>query len=67
MAEADLEKDGLKRGKLLGQATKLLLDDMAVAPVCYQYVRPLVKPYVSNWMNTARGVNRTRYLDVNRK
>jgi hypothetical protein len=40
---------------------------MAVAPVCYQYVRPLVKPYVSNWMNTARGVNRTRYLDVNRK
>jgi oligopeptide transport system substrate-binding protein len=67
MAEADLEKDGVKRGKLLGQATKLLLDDMAVAPVCYQYVRPLVKPYVSNWMNTARGVNRTRYLDVNRK
>jgi oligopeptide transport system substrate-binding protein len=66
MAESDLEKDGVKRGKLLGQATKLLLDDMALAPVCFQYVRPLVKPYVSNWMNTARGVNRTRYLDVKR-
>jgi ABC-type oligopeptide transport system substrate-binding subunit len=67
MAAANLEKDAVKRGKLLGQATQLLLNDVAVAPVCYQYIRPLVKPYVANWENTVRGVNRTRFLDVTRK
>jgi oligopeptide transport system substrate-binding protein len=67
MADADLEKDVTKRGKLLGQAAQLLLNDAAVAPCCFQYIRPLVKPYVSNWMHTARGVNRTRFLDVVRK
>ena len=67
MAQADNEKDVVARGKLLGQATQLLLNDVAIAPACYQYVRPLVKPYVLNWMNTARGVNRTRFMDVVRK
>jgi oligopeptide transport system substrate-binding protein len=67
MAQADNEKDVVARGKLLGQATQLLLNDVAIAPACYQYVRPLVKPYVLNWVNTARGVNRTRFMDVVRK
>jgi oligopeptide transport system substrate-binding protein len=67
MAQATQEKDGVKRGKLLGQATQLLLNDAAAVPCCYQYIRPLVKPYVLNWKNSVRGVNRTRYLDVNRK
>ena len=67
MAQAEAEKDGVARGKLLGQATAMLLNDVAVAPYAFQYVRPLVKLYISNWVNTARGVNRTRFLDVNRK
>ncbi|MEQ1755043.1 MAG: peptide ABC transporter substrate-binding protein [Micropepsaceae bacterium] len=67
MGQADLEKDVVVRGKLLGQAASLLLNDVAVAPCCFQYIRPAVKPYVLNWMNTARGVNRTRFLDVVRK
>lgn len=67
MEQADLEKDVVIRGKLLGQAAQLLLSDAAIAPCCFQYIRPLVKPYVANWMHTARGVNRTRFLDVTRK
>lgn len=67
MAQADAEKDVVVRGKLLGQAEQVLLNDVAIAPSSFQFIRPLVKPYVANWMHTARGVNRTRFLDVTRK
>ncbi len=64
MAKAENEKDLVTRGNLLGQAAGLLIKDVAVAPSCFQFIRPLVKPYVLNWEHTPRGVNRTRWLDV---
>jgi oligopeptide transport system substrate-binding protein len=67
MRQAQNEKDAVARGKLLGQAAGLLIGDVAVAPTCFQYIRPLVKPYVLNWQNTVRGVNRTRWLDIDDK
>jgi oligopeptide transport system substrate-binding protein len=67
MRQAQNEKDAVARGKLLGQAAGLLIGDVAVAPTCFQYIRPLVKPYVLNWQNTVRGVNRTRWLDIGDK
>jgi oligopeptide transport system substrate-binding protein len=67
MKRAQNEKDAAARGKLLGQAAGLLINDVAVAPTCFQYIRPLVKPYVLNWQNTVRGVNRTRWLDIGDK
>ncbi|MBL9097976.1 MAG: peptide ABC transporter substrate-binding protein [Alphaproteobacteria bacterium] len=67
MHRSDNEKDAVARGKLLGQAAGLLLNDVAVAPTFYQFIRPLVKPYVLNWEHTPRGVNRTRWLDIGDK
>ncbi|MEQ1864503.1 MAG: peptide ABC transporter substrate-binding protein [Micropepsaceae bacterium] len=64
MRKAENEKDAVARGKFLGQAAGLLINDVAVAPAFFQYVRPLVKSYVLNWKNTPRGVNRTRWLDI---
>jgi oligopeptide transport system substrate-binding protein len=67
MRQADNEKDAAVRGKLLGQAAGLLIGDVAIAPNAFQYIRPLIKPYVLNWENTMRGVNRTRWLDIGDK
>lgn len=64
MAKADREPDAVARGKYLGQASQLLLNDVAIIPAFFQYVRPLVKPYVLNWTNNPRGANRTRWLDI---
>ena len=67
MRQSDNEKDAVQRGKLLGQAAGLLIGDVAIAPNSFQYIRPLIKPYVLNWENTLRGVNRTRWLDIGDK
>ncbi len=67
MHAAEAEPDAVARGKVLGQASQLLLNDVAVVPTFFQYVRPLVKSYVLNWTNNPRGVNRTRWLDIGDK
>jgi hypothetical protein len=41
-----------------------LLNDVAVIPGFFQFVRPMVKSYVLNWSNNPRGTNRTRWLDI---
>ena len=64
MRKAENEKDAVVRGKFLGQAAGVLLNDVAVGPTFFQFVRPLVKSYVLNWKHTPRGVNRTRWLDI---
>lgn len=64
MEKAEREPDAVVRGKLLGQASQLVLNDVAVIPAFFQYVRPLVKSYVLNWSNNPRGTNRTRWLDI---
>jgi hypothetical protein len=48
----------------LGEAAGVLINDVAVAPSFFQFIRPLVKPHVLNWHETARGVNRSRWLDI---
>ncbi|NOT40489.1 MAG: peptide ABC transporter substrate-binding protein [Alphaproteobacteria bacterium] len=67
MAQAENEKDAVARGKLLGQAAGMLINDVAVAPSFFQFIRPLVKSRVRNWEETSRGVNRTRWLDITDK
>jgi oligopeptide transport system substrate-binding protein len=67
LRQGDNEKDVAVRGQLLGKAAGLLIGDVAIAPNSFQYVRPLIKPYVLNWENTLRGVNRTRWLDIGDK
>ena len=63
MAKAGHEPDAVTRGKYLGQASQLLLNDVAVIPGFFQFVRPMVKSYVLNWANNPRGTNRTRFAN----
>ena len=64
MRKADNEPDGTKRAKLLGDAHALLMRDLPAAPVFFPYERPLVKPYVLGFVENARDVYRTRWMDI---
>ena len=67
MAQADAEKDIVARGKILGQASAVLLNDIPVAPMFYPYLRPIVRSNVLGWVNNPRDINRTRWLDIETK
>jgi oligopeptide transport system substrate-binding protein len=67
MQQAAAEPDAVARGKMLGQASQLVMNDVAIVPTFFQFVRPLVKSYVLNWKNNPRGTNRTRWLDIGDK
>ena len=64
LSDADVENDGAARAKLLGEAHARLLADLPAVPNFFPYTRHLVKPYVLNWVDNARDVNRTRWLDI---
>jgi oligopeptide transport system substrate-binding protein len=66
MLQAEGEKDASVRAKILGQASAVLMNDVAISPMFYPFVRPLVKSSVSNWINNPRDINRTRWLDIER-
>ncbi len=61
---ADIEKDVVERGKILGEADARLLADLPAMPQFFPYTRHLVKSYVLNWIDNPRDVNRTRWLDI---
>jgi oligopeptide transport system substrate-binding protein len=67
MDRADTEPDGVKRGQLLGQAHALMMRDLPVAPVFHPFERTLVKPYVLNFVENARVVFRSRWMDLGEK
>jgi oligopeptide transport system substrate-binding protein len=64
MLRADAEPDGKARAKLLGQAHAILMKDLPAAPIFNQLDRPLVKPYVLNFVENQRRVFRTRWMDI---
>ncbi|MBP6011221.1 MAG: peptide ABC transporter substrate-binding protein [Alphaproteobacteria bacterium] len=67
MDKADAEPDGAKRAKLLGDAHALLMRDLPAAPVFYPFERPLVKSHVLGFVENARNVYRTRWMDIGDK
>lgn len=67
MKRADAEPNGDVRAKLLGEANGLLMRDLPAAPVFHQFDRPLVKPYVLNFVENARQIFRSRWLDIGDK
>jgi oligopeptide transport system substrate-binding protein len=67
MAQADAEKDVARRGRLLGQASGVIMNDVPFAPNFYPYLRPLVRSTVLNWVNNPRDIYRTRWLDIETK
>jgi oligopeptide transport system substrate-binding protein len=67
MKRADAESNGEARAKLLGQANAMLMADLPAAPVFNAYERPLVKPYVLNFVENPRQIFRTRWMDIGDK
>jgi oligopeptide transport system substrate-binding protein len=67
MAQAEAEKDAVARGRILGQASATIMNDVPLAPQFFPYLRPLVKSNVINWVNNPRDVYRTRWLDIETK
>ena len=65
--QADSEPDVQVRAKLLGQANAVLLADLPSVPLMFPFQRHLVKNHVLNWSENARDVNRTRWLDLDKK
>jgi oligopeptide transport system substrate-binding protein len=64
LKSSDAEKDLSARGRILGQATAVILRDLPAVPQFFPYHRPMVKSYVLNWIDNARQTNRTRWLDI---
>jgi len=46
MIQAQAEKDAVVRGKILGRASAVIMNDVPFAPLFYPYLRPLVKSKV---------------------
>ena len=67
MAQAENEKDAAARGKVLDQASAVIMNDIPFAPLYYPYLRPLVRSSVLGWVNNPRDINRTRWLDIETK
>lgn len=67
MKAADKEPDAVKRGKMLGDAQAVLLNEVAIAPLFYLYERTLVKPHVLNYVENPKAVARTRWMSLGRR
>lgn len=65
--QSDQTRDPAQRGLLLQRAEQISLDDVAYAPVFHNTQRMLISPEVKGWVNNDMGINRSRYLSLDRK
>lgn len=61
---AQREIDIAKRGALLAQAERIVLNDHAVMPMFFWVSPGLVRPYVKGWRNNALDKHRTRWIHI---
>ncbi len=64
LAAANALNDPAKRFAQLSEAEAVMLADQPVIPVFFYVRRFLVKPYVKGFTENARGLNLSRWLDV---
>jgi oligopeptide transport system substrate-binding protein len=64
--QAAAERDLLKRGELLAQAEQTMLDDYPLVFIRFQTQPAIVQPYVKGWIPSAKQINRTRWLAIER-
>jgi oligopeptide transport system substrate-binding protein len=64
--QSDRTADLVRRGILLQEAEQITLDDVAYAPVFHNTLRMLISPEVKGWINNNLGINRSRYLSLDR-
>jgi oligopeptide transport system substrate-binding protein len=65
--QSDQTRDPVQRGFLLQRAEQISLDDVAYAPVFHNTQRMLISPEVKGWVNNNMGINRSRYLSLDRQ
>jgi oligopeptide transport system substrate-binding protein len=64
--QSDRARDPSVRATLLQQAEQVSLDDVAYAPMYFATSRMLISSEVQNWVSNNMGINRSRYLSVDR-
>ncbi|HEY1631844.1 MAG TPA: peptide ABC transporter substrate-binding protein [Rhizomicrobium sp.] len=66
MDRAQQQTDPEKRGKLMKQAERMLLDDYVWVPAYFMVTREVVQPYVKGWIPNVKDFNRTRWLWIDK-
>ena len=61
-ATLDLEK----RAGILAQAEQIALDETAVVPIGFLVSKNLVAPYLKGYVDNVAGINRTRWMSIER-
>jgi oligopeptide transport system substrate-binding protein len=62
LAKAGLTVDAAERGRLLGQAEHLLIEDVPVIPLNFPVNRAVVMPNIRGWQDNILGVHPSRFL-----
>jgi oligopeptide transport system substrate-binding protein len=62
MEAADLEKDAIKRAKMMQDAEAIAMREHAILPLYFLTNRNLVSPRVTGWVDNAVDIHRARYL-----
>jgi oligopeptide transport system substrate-binding protein len=62
MADADVEKDAVKRATMMKQAEAIVLKENGFMPMWFLTNRNLVSPRVTGWVDNAVDIHRARYL-----
>jgi oligopeptide transport system substrate-binding protein len=62
--QASLTTDMEKRGAMLEEAERIMLEDQPMAPIYFYVVKRLVKPYVLNYETTILNRNPTKWLAI---
>jgi len=64
LAAAQREINIEKRGQLLAQAERILMEDHAIMPLYFWVSGNLVRPYVKGWTSNAMDKHRTRWMSI---
>lgn len=67
MRQERQEADKTKRASIMRQAEQILLDDYGVAPTRFRFNPYLVHTYLKGWTGNMRGVNRSRWMEIDRQ
>ena len=62
VGKSSVTADVVERGRLLGQAERLLLDDAAVIPINFPVYRTVVNPRIKGWEENILNLPPTRFL-----
>jgi oligopeptide transport system substrate-binding protein len=62
LSRASVTVDAVERGRLLGRAERLLIDDAALLPLNFPVYRALVNPRIKGWQDNVLNLHPSRFL-----